>query len=100
MAKYVGDDVDEIEEYYEFGNCSLVKATYRVLEKFRTENKVYAKITYPERAEQPMYDYNAVREVIINAIVHNLSEASDNLCYEKKNIMRSWTNKFFFYGLF
>ena len=71
VAKYVGDDVDEIEEYYEFGNCSLVKATYRVLEKFRTENKVYAKITYPERAEQPMYDYNAVREVIINAIVHN-----------------------------
>ena len=43
-----------------------------------------------------MYDYNAVREAIINAIVHNLSEASDKLCYEKKNIMRSWTNKFFF----
>lgn len=71
VAKYVGDDVDEIEEYYEFGYCSLVKATYRVLEKFRTENKVYSKITYPERLEQPMYDYNAVREVIINAIVHN-----------------------------
>lgn len=71
VAKYVGDDVDEIEEYYEFGYCSLVKATYRVLEKFRTENKVYSKITYPERLEQPMYDCNAVREVIINAIVHN-----------------------------
>lgn len=52
-------------------NCSLVKATYRVLEKFRIENKIYAKITYPERIEQPMYDYNAVREVIVNAIVHN-----------------------------
>ena len=71
VAKYVGDDVDELMENYEFGYCSLVKATYRVLEKFRTENKIYAKITYPERKEQPMYDYNAVREVIINAIVHN-----------------------------
>ena len=69
VAKYVGDDVDELMENYEFGYCSLVKATYRVLEKFRTENKIYAKITYPERKEQPMYDYNAVREVIINAIV-------------------------------
>lgn len=58
-------------ENYEFGYCSLVKATYRVLEKFRVENKIYAKITYPERKEQPMYDYNAVREVIINALVHN-----------------------------
>lgn len=71
VAKYVGDDVDEIEEYYEFGECSLITATYRVLEKFKTQNKVFAKITYPERIEKSMYDYNAVREAIINAIVHN-----------------------------
>ena len=71
VAKYVGDDVDEIEEYYEFGDCSLITATYRVLEKFKTENKVFAKITYPERIQKSMYDYNAVREAIINAIVHN-----------------------------
>jgi len=64
VAKYTGNDVDELMENYEFGYCSLVKATY-------LENKIYAKITYPERKEQPMYDYNAVREVIINALVHN-----------------------------
>ena len=58
-------------ENYEFGYCSLIKATNRVLEKFRVENKIFTKITYPERKEQPMYDYNAVREVIINALVHN-----------------------------
>ncbi len=71
VAKYVGDDVDELMENYEFGNCSLIKATYRVLEKFRTENKIYTKITYPERKEQPMYDYSAVREAVVNALVHN-----------------------------
>lgn len=71
VAKYVGDDIDEIEEYYEFGECSLITATYRVLEKFKTQNKVFAKITYPERIEKSMYDYNAVREAIINALVHN-----------------------------
>ena len=45
--------------------------------------------------------------MIRNICAHNLSEASDklcyekkNICYEKKNIMRSWNNKFFFYGLF
>ena len=71
VAKYAGDDVDELIENYEFGYCSLIKATYRVLEKFKVENKIYAKITYPERIEQPMYDYGAVREVVINALVHN-----------------------------
>lgn len=71
VAKYAGTDVDELIENYEFGYCSLIKATYRVLEKFIVENKIFAKITYPERKEQPMYDYKAVREVIINAIVHN-----------------------------
>ena len=71
VAKYVGDDVDEIEEHYEFGDCYLITATYRVLEKFKTENKVFAKIIYPERIQKPMYDYNAVREAIINAIVHS-----------------------------
>ena len=71
VAKYAGTDVDELIENYEFGYCSLVKATHRVLEKFITENKIFAKITYPERKEQPMYDYKAVREVIINSIVHN-----------------------------
>lgn len=71
VAKYTGEDVDELEEYYEYGFCSLIKATNRVLEKFKSENKVFAKITYPLRKEQQMYDYNAVREVIVNAIVHN-----------------------------
>ena len=71
VAKYIGNDIDELVENYEYGYCSLIKATYSVLEKFRIENKVYAQISYPERIEQFMFDYNAVREVIINAIVHN-----------------------------
>lgn len=71
VAKYVGDNVDELMENYEYGFCSLIKATNRVLEKFKVENKIYAKITYPERKEESMYDYNAVREVIVNALVHN-----------------------------
>lgn len=71
MAKYKDESVDELIENYEFGYCSLVKATHRVLEKFVVENKIYTKINYPERKEQPMYDFKAIREVIINAIIHN-----------------------------
>ena len=34
--------------------------------------------------------------MVRNICAHNLLEASNNLCYEKKNIMRSWTIKSFF----
>ena len=46
-------------------------------------------------------DIYILREIVKlrNAVAHNLSEASDKSCYEKKNIMRSWTVKFFFYSL-
>lgn len=71
VAKYAGDDVDELMENYEYGFCSLITATNRVLEKIRTENKTYAKVGYPYREEKEMYDYIAVKEAIINAIVHN-----------------------------
>lgn len=71
IAKYAGDDVDELMENYEYGFCSLITATNRVLEKIRTENKSYTKVGYPYREEKEMYDYVAVKEAIINAIVHN-----------------------------
>ena len=71
VAKYAGNDIDELMENYEYGFCSLITATNRVLEKIRTENKIYAKITYPNRIEKEMYDYVAVREAVINAVVHN-----------------------------
>ena len=71
VAKYAGDDVDELMENYEYGFCSLITATNRVLEKVRTENKTYAKVGYPYREEKEMYDYVSVKEAIINAIVHN-----------------------------
>ena len=100
FGKYEGTNAVNLIENEDFGNCSIVKATKSILNKLEIENKIYTKIEYPERKEIKMYDYAAVREAVVNAIVHSLSEASDNLCYEKKNIMRSWTNKVFFYGLF
>ena len=42
-----------------------------------------------KREDRTEYPINAIREAILNALIHRLSESSDNLCYEKKNIMRS-----------
>ena len=100
FAKYKGNDVSNLIENEDFGFCSLVKITDNILNKIMLENRTYTKIEYKTRKEIKLYDYNAVKELVTNALVHDLSEASDNACYEKKNIMRSWTNKVFFYGLF
>ena len=49
-----------------------------------------------KRINKTEYPLEALREAVANALIQNLSEASDKSCYEKKNIMRSWTNKVFF----
>lgn len=47
------------------------KATKQVLDKMDLENKTLARITPKEREEQRLWDPVALREVVINAIVHN-----------------------------
>ncbi len=56
------------EEVYEFGHCSIIQATYRILEKLRMENKNNFSY-HPEN--DSLYDYEVVREVVINAMIHN-----------------------------
>ena len=71
VARYRGFDRVDLIENNEYGYCSLVKATKLVLDKFSVENKTLAKITPKEREEQQFWDPVALREAIINAIVHN-----------------------------
>ena len=54
-----------------YGYCSLIKATKSVLSKLDIENKVAATITPMERIETPLWNKVALREAVINAIVHN-----------------------------
>ena len=71
FAKYDGDDVYNLIENEDFGFCSLIKITNNILNKIMLENKTYTKIETPTRKEIKMYDYNAVKELITNALVHN-----------------------------
>lgn len=71
FAKYAGDDVYNLIENEDFGFCSLIKITDNILNKIMIENKTYTKIEIPVRKEIKMYDYNAVKELITNALIHN-----------------------------
>ena len=71
FGKYEGTNAVDLIENEDFGNCSIVKSTKNILNKIEIENKIFTKIEYPERKEIKMYDFAAVREAVVNAIVHN-----------------------------
>jgi Predicted transcriptional regulator containing an HTH domain and an uncharacterized domain shared with the mammalian protein Schlafen len=71
VAKYAGTDKYDLLENEEYGNRCLLTATHRVLERLESENHTFAKISYPTRIEKSMVDKIALREAVINAIVHN-----------------------------
>jgi predicted HTH transcriptional regulator len=72
VAKYAGTNKADLIENEEYGFCSLLKATNSVLDKLDIENKTYTKITgKAERSERKMINSRALREALINAMVHN-----------------------------
>lgn len=71
VGKYSGLNRVDLIENEEYGMCCLIKATKSVLEKLRIENKTFTKITDTVRKERKLLDPTALREAIINAIIHN-----------------------------
>ena len=71
IAKYSGTDKTDLIENEEYGYCSLIKAAKSVLDRLEIENKTLARITSKERLERRLVDPIALREAVINAIVHN-----------------------------
>ena len=71
FAKYKGNDVENLIENEDYGFCSLIKATENILNKLKLENKTFTKIETPIRQEVKMYDYDAIKELVTNALIHN-----------------------------
>lgn len=71
VAKYAGKNRVDLIENEEYGYCSLIKATKSVLEKLTIENKTFARITASKRDERKLLNPVALREAVINAIIHN-----------------------------
>jgi len=70
VAKYSGTTKVDLIENEEYGYRCLVTATNRVLEKLKVENRTFTKITSTKRLERKMVDELALKEAVINAIVH------------------------------
>jgi len=72
VAKYAGADRVDLLESKEYGRCCLVKTCKAVLDRLDgVENRNISKITPRERLDRPLWDKVALREAVINAIIHN-----------------------------
>jgi predicted HTH transcriptional regulator len=71
VAVYNGTDKVDLLETREYGNRCLITATQRILDRLDSENRTFAKITSQKRIEKERVNTIALREAVINAIVHN-----------------------------
>jgi predicted HTH transcriptional regulator len=71
VAKYSDTTRVHLVENRDYGRCSLIKALKAVLDRVDVENTIFTKIGYPLREEREMIDSTAMREAVINAVVHN-----------------------------
>ena len=71
VAVYAGMDKVDLLETREYGNRCLITATQRILDRLDSENRTFTKITSKNRLEKERVNTIALREAVINAIVHN-----------------------------
>ena len=71
LVKYLGTNKMDLVENQEYGYRCIITATQRILDRLDAENTVYAKIEYKGRKEVEMIDKAALKEAVINAVVHN-----------------------------
>ncbi len=72
VAKYAGTDRVDLLESKDYGFCCLVKTCKMILDRLEAvENRVINQITPKERIDRPYWDTVALREAVINAIIHN-----------------------------
>ncbi len=72
LRKYYGTDNSLLIETGEYGNCSLVKTVYRLLDKLEVENRTFT--VSPDESEiqhHELINTSSLREAVVNAVVHN-----------------------------
>ena len=71
VAKYAGTDRIDLLKSEECGYCSIIKTCKRVLDALDAENITAMRITGKSRITRRLWNHVALREAVINAIVHN-----------------------------
>jgi predicted HTH transcriptional regulator len=79
MVQYAGTDKIVIVKKTECGEGSLIRAAYSMLEALNIYNQTAVEITPGERIETPLVNPVALRETILNALVHVRQEVATQI---------------------
>lgn len=71
FAKYLGTNRVDLIANEVYGNYCLVKSFERLEDRLSSENTTFAKITPKRRLERNLINKVALREAILNALLHN-----------------------------
>lgn len=70
-ARYQSDNVFDLVEQKSFTQQSILKTAAELLDFLQSKNTTYTEITGKLRKDTPKFNTIALREIVINAIVHN-----------------------------
>ena len=71
VGKFKGNNVVELEEIKSYSDQSLIKTTNEIVDYIDKQNKTFTTITSSKRKEEKLFDSIAMREALINALVHS-----------------------------
>lgn len=72
VARFKGTEKLDIIERNEFGRCCLIKSAMNVLERLNVANATVVRVGgKAQRKEISLVDKSALREAVLNAIIHN-----------------------------
>lgn len=87
VGKFKGANVVELDEMKSYQNQSLIKTTSEIIDLIDKYNKNFTTITSSKRIEKNLFDPIAMREAIINALVHS------DYTYENTPTFRIFDNR-------
>ena len=71
LAKYSSGDRSQLTSVNEYGFTCLLQTADRIIERLKIENTVTSQKTYKERVNTSLWDEKAIREIVMNALIHN-----------------------------
>lgn len=71
VVKFKGKDKSSISERSDYGHCSVISAYQQISNRLKSENICMTDTTVRPRKDTYLYDFDAVNEVLVNALIHN-----------------------------
>lgn len=71
LAQYNSNNRTNLSSVNEYGYTCILQTADRIIEKLKIENKTFSTKTYKQRINTQLWDEKAIREIVLNALVHN-----------------------------